>query len=128
MSVVLLGPKRTQVKTGQPRGIRIRHRTARFGTKVVAVNKRPYNGLNTVKCSTCQVIHHVKNIHLPLDATGACIVSEGVLADLKLVPDMGGFDYVADIVNPPPITLTGNRLAVDQANNHIRVWKEPVIV
>ncbi len=128
MSVVLLGPDRTQVKTNKPRGIRIRHRTARFGVKVVAVNKRPYIGLNTVKCPTCQIIHHVKNIHLPLDANGGCIVSEGVLADLKLVPDMAGFDIVADIVNPPPITLTGNRLAVDQANNHIRVWKEPVIV
>lgn len=128
MSVVLLGPDKTRVTTKKTRSTRIRHRTARFGVKVVAVNKRPYIGLNTVKCPTCRVIHHVKNIHLPLDTTGACLVSEGVLADLKLVPDMGGFDFVADIVNPPPITLTGNRLAVDQANNHIRVWKEPVIV
>ena len=137
MSVVLLGPDRTRVETRKTRSIRIRHRTARFGVKVVPVNSKPRMGLKR-KCPTCQIPHMVKNLHLPLDASGGCLVSEGVLADLKLVPDMGDFDFVADIVNPPPITITGNRLgvdqpdkqrlAVDQANNHIRIWKEPVIV
>jgi len=47
---------------------------------------------------------------------------------MKMVSDMGGFDIVADIVNPPPITIGDDRLAVDQANNQIRIWKEPVIV
>lgn len=124
MSVVLLGG--TPVKTNQPRGIRIRHRTKRFGLALVPVYKKPFLGLLR-ECVTCQVTHKVKTLHLPLDASGACLVSEGVLEELKLA-NMAGFDIVADIVNPPSITLTNNRLAVDQANNQIRIWKEPVIV
>ncbi len=131
-----MGPSQTQVKTGRPRGIRIKHRTKRLGVALVPVYKRPFMGLLR-ECVTCKVVHRVKTIHLTLDAEGTCIVSEGVLDSLKLagMPDL---DYVADIVNPPPITITGNRLglndeknsrlAVDAANRKITLRKEPVIV
>ncbi len=135
MSVVLLGPSRTQVKTGRPRGIRIKHRTKRLGIALVPIYKRPFMG-RLRKCPTCQVTHKVKTIHLTLDAEGTCIVSEGVLDSLKLA-GMPNLDYVADIVNPPPIRITGNRLgtnakhnrlAVDAANRKINILKEPIIV
>ncbi len=135
MSVVLIGPAKTQVKTGRPRGIRIKHRTKRLGIALVPVNKLPFMG-ELHECVSCQVTHTVKTIHLTLDAEGTCIVSEGVLANLKLagMPDL---DYVADIVNPPPIRITGNRLglntknsrlAVDAENRKINILKEPIIV
>ena len=126
MSVVLMGPTRTQVKTGQSRGIRIKHRTKRFGIALVPVSKRPVMG-QLHECATCKVTHTVKTVHLTLDAEGTCIVSEGVLADLKLagMPDL---DYVADIVNPPPITIGESRLAVDAENININILKEPIIV
>jgi len=88
------------------------------------------------ECVTCKTTHKVKTIHLTLGADGTCIVSEGVLDSLKLagMPDL---DYVADIVNPPPIKITGNRLglnttnsrlAVDAENSKITILKEPIIV
>ena len=127
MSAVLLGPDRTRVETRKPRSIRVRHHTKRFGIALVTVTKKPFLG-QLHECVTCKVTHRVKTLHLPLDASGGCLVSEGVLEEMKMVPDMGGFDIVADIVNPPPITIGDDRLAVDQANNQIRIWKEPVIV
>ncbi len=130
-----MGPSQTQVKTGRPRGIRIKHRTKRMGIALVPIYKRPLMGLLR-KCPTCQIIHRVETKHLTLDAEGTCIVSEGVLDSLKLagMPDLY---YVADIVNPPPIRITGNRLglntghnrlAVDAANRKINILKEPIIV
>ena len=136
MSVVLLGPSRTQVKTRQPRSIRIKHRTKRLGIALVPIYKIPFKGLLR-ECVTCKVTHKVKTIHLTLGADGTCLVSEGVLESLKLA-GMPNLDYVADIVNPPPIRITGNRLglddeknsrlAVDAENNKITILKEPVIV
>lgn len=119
----------------RPVGIRIRHRYKRSGIALVPILHKPLFGDSVKKCPTCQVIHTdsfgkaVKTVHLYLDDTGACIVSEGVLADLKHpkvgMPDL---DVIAEVVNPPSITLGRDRLEVDKQNQQIRFWKEPVIV
>lgn len=127
MAAVLLGPNRTRVETGNIRSFRVRHHTKRFGVALVTVTKKPFLG-QLHECVTCKVTHTVKTLHLPLDDTGACLVSEGVLEEMKMVPDMGGFDFVADIVNPPPITIGRDRVEQEYENNQIRIWKEPVIV
>jgi hypothetical protein len=68
-------------------------------------------------------------MHLMLDDTGGCLVSEGVLVDLRKAGHMGTLlDVVADIVNPPGITLGRNRLEVDQANSKIRIWKKETVI
>jgi hypothetical protein len=55
-------------------------------------------------------------------------MSKGVLLALK-EGNMENIDIVADIVDPPPITLGKNRFEVDQENAKIRIWnKETVCV
>jgi len=49
-------------------------------------------------------IHLVKTVHLWLDDTGACIVSEGVLEDLRSA-GMPELDTLEEIVNPPPLQI-----------------------
>lgn len=116
-------------------GIRIRHRYKRSGIALVPINHKPLFGDSVKKCPTCQIIHTdsfgkpVKTVHLYLDDTGACLVSEGVLADLKHpLVGMPNLDIIADVVGPPTITLGRNRFEVDQKNSKVRFWKEPVIV
>jgi len=134
VSAVLIGSSLVQTK--KPRSIAIRHRTKRSGMALLPINHKPLLGDSIRPCPNCQVIHTnsfgrpIKTVHLLLNDTGGCLVSEGVLADLTKAGHLGTtIDIVADIVNPPSITLTGNRLEVDQANSKIRIWKkEPVIV
>lgn len=115
--------------------IRIRHRFKRSGIALVPINHKRLYGDSVKLCPTCQIIHTdsfghpVKTVHLYLDDTGACLVSKGVLADLKHpMVGMPNIDIIADVVNPPPITLGKNRFEVDQRNSSVRFWKEPVIV
>jgi hypothetical protein len=113
--------------------IRIRHRYARSGIALVPIPHKPLYGDSVKSCPTCRVIHTnsfgrpVKTVHLYLDDTGACLVSRGVFEDLKKA-GLPNLDVIADIVNPPPITLGTDRFEVDQNNAKIRFWKEPVIV
>lgn len=122
MSYSALGDVR--VNDEKPRAIRIAHRTKRGGIALVPIPTKPIMGLKR-KCPTCQVIHPVKTVHLYLDSSGGCLVSSGVLECLKEahMPDL---DIVADIVNPPPITVGKDRFEVDQMNAKITLWKEPV--
>ena len=114
-------------------GVRIRHRFKRSGIALVPIPHKRLHGDSVRKCPTCQIIHRdsfghpVKTVHLYLDATGACIVSTGVLADLRKA-GMPNLEVIASIVNPPAITLGRDRFDVDQKNQKIRFWKEPVIV
>lgn len=122
------------------RGIRIRHRTKRSGIALLAIYHKPLFGDSIYPCPNCQVIHTdsygkpVKTVHLWLDDTGGAVVSQGVYVDLKRA---GHFDpigvmppiltTIADVVDPPPITLRGNRFEVDRKNSRILEWrKEPV--
>lgn len=117
------------------RSIRIRHRYKRGGIALLPIYHKPLSGDSIYPCPNCQVIHTdsfgkpVKTVHLWLDDTGGCLVSEGVLTDIKKAGHLGiSVDIVADVVNPPPITLSRNRSEVDQDNAKIHYWKEPVIV
>ena len=113
-------------------GIRIRHKTKRGGIALVPIWKKPIRGLQR-SCPTCQVIHtdsfgrHGKTVHLYLDSAGTCIVSPGVLEELKSI-GMPNLVVDAAIAKPPPLTLSRNRFEVDQHNATIRSWKEPAIV
>lgn len=107
-------------------GIRIAHRTKRFGVATVPIWQIPIKGLRR-PCPTCNIIHPVKTVHLSLDSQGTCLVSEGVLKHLKMagMPDL---DILATVKEPPPIKIGKNRHQNDQENAAIRLWKEPVIV
>ncbi len=119
----------------KPTSIRIRHRYKHGGMALIPINHKRLYKDSARKCPNCQVIHTdsfghpVKTVHLWLDDTGACLISPGVLADLQH-PKVGmpNLDIVADIVDPPAITLEGNRFEVDQDNARIHYWKEPTIV
>ena len=131
-----MGGVPTTVKSQKPRSIAIRHRFKRGGIALLPIHHKPMTGDSVYPCPNCQVIHTnsfgrpVKTVHLWLDDTGGCLISEGVLKDIKKAGHLGTLvDIVADVVNPPGITLGRNRLEVDQANSQIRIWKkEPVIV
>jgi hypothetical protein len=136
MSVMVLGATPTQLKSQKPRSVAIRHRTKTHGIALLPIHHKPLTGDSIYPCPNCQVIHTnsfgrpVKTVHLYLDDNGGCLVSAGVLADIKKAGHLGTtVDIVADVVNPPGITLGRNRLEVDQANSKISIWKkEPVIV
>lgn len=122
------------------RGIRIRHRTKRSGIALLPIFHKPLLGDSVYPCPNCQVIHTdsygnpIKTVHLWLDDTGAAVVSEGVYADLAKAGHFSPLGAlppilktIADVVNPPPITLGGNRFEVDRKNSRIQEWrKEPV--
>ncbi len=107
-------------------GIRLQHHTKKFGMATVPIWTKPINGLRR-KCPTCNIIHPVKTVHLWLDSNGMCLVSKGVLEDLKRagMPDLS---VVATIADPPPIKISLDRHDNDQRNAKIRFWKEPVSV
>ena len=123
-------------KSQVPRSVAIRHRFKRSGIALLPIHHKPMTGDSIYPCPNCQVIHTnsfgrpVKTVHLYLNTEGSCLISEGVLADLRKAGHVGTIvDIVADVVNPPGITLGRNRLEVDQANSRMSIWtKEPVIV
>lgn len=92
----------------------------------VPIWTKPIRGLRRL-CPTCNIIHPVKTVHLWLDSAGRCLVSKGVLEDLKRagMPDLS---VVATIVDPPPIKIGVDRHDNDQRNAKIHLWKEPVSV
>ena len=135
MSVAIIGGVPTTTKSQRPRGITVRHRWKRGGIALMPIHHMPLLHDSIHPCPNCQIIHTnsfgrpTKNIHLYLDSNGNCTISEGVLKHLKKAGHVGtSIDIVADVVNPPGITLGRNRLEVDQANSKISIWKEPVIV
>lgn len=104
-------------------GIRIGHRTLRSCVALVPILKKPFAGDSIKQCPNCKVIHPVKTVHLWLDDAGSCIVSEGVLADLKSagMPDL---EILAEVKRPPTLNL--GRMArpeVDHKNRKITWWE-----
>lgn len=119
------------------KGIRIKHKTKKSGIALIPINDKPMLGDSVYPCNNCKVIHTdsygnpVKTVHLWLDDQGMCIVSEGVYKDMKRNGHFDGLLPVLilknSVVNPPTITLKGNRFEVDQKNSRIQEWrKEPV--
>ena len=107
-------------------GVRIAHRKLRSCVALVPLMHKPFTGGSLDRCPTCQVVHPVKTVHLWLDDAGACIVSEGVLADLKRA-GMPGLEIMATVKKPPPLRFGpghGNpiREQLDSNNRKIRLW------
>ena len=77
---------------------------------LVPVMLQPLNWAHDHQCPGCKAVfgrtdvHMVKTIHLWLDDTGSCIVSEGVLKSLRLA-GMPGLDAENDVINPPPLSV-----------------------
>lgn len=89
---------------------------------VVEVQKRPY--AEPILCPTCRVAHVFKAVHLWLDGSGSCVVSQGVLDDLKLagMPNM----WAAGTVKNPPTLTVGHhvdRAEVDFRNRSQTIYK-----
>lgn len=96
---------------------------------VVHVMTKSY-GDNPLDCKVCGVIHPVKAIHLWLNEDSQCLVSPGVLEDLKLAGlEAEGITVVGQVKNPPPIRMGKgvDRFAIDKANNTITIYRNPII-
>ena len=122
-------------------GVGIHHATKRSGMALLPIFHKPLFGDSVKKCPTCRIIHTdsygkpVKTVHLYLNDSGDCIVSTGVLEDLKKAGHLTAngalpptISVVATVDNPPGITLGRDRFEVDQDNSKIHLWKGPVIV
>lgn len=110
------------MKREKREGIEVVHRTARSTMIVVEVNARPY--AEPILCPTCRIAHVFKAVHLWLDDRGACVVSKGVLADLKLA-GMPGLRVGHTVKNPPTLTVGHHvdRAEVDYRNRAQSVYK-----
>lgn len=116
-------------------GIRITHATHRSGMYLVPVLAKPFPAETVDQCPSCHLFHLCKTIHLWLDDVGSCIVSKGVLDDLKLA-GFPGLSIDAEVVNPPPLNFTGKlfhsesrfnaREKVDNQNRKIVQLGSPV--
>jgi len=109
--------------------VQIRHRTKRgkiggqpHNVPVLSKPIRSFDQFGRLlerKCPTCGVHHPCKTVHLWLDDTGACLVSAGVLADLKLA-GMPNLEVVGASSTAPPIEINKPRALVDRNNRAIR--------
>lgn len=99
-------------------GIRIAHQTAKNVIYTVPIMSKPFTGQSLDLCPTCRIVHPVKTVHLWLDGAGSCIVSKGVLEDLKLA-GMPALTVMAEVLNPPPLKLGVAREQLDNGNRKI---------
>ncbi len=117
---------------GKPLGIRIRH--TKFKAVPGSVNVHlvpllwaPQKPENMVagkdECNLCQIIHPCTYVHLHLDDVGSCLVSTGVLDQLKKAGlELHELEVVGSVDNPPPLRLDGktDRRQLDQENARIQ--------
>ena len=107
-------------------GIRVRHKSLRASVALVPVLKKPLRGSgpNGVfdpildQCPSCHLVHTVKTVHLWLDDAGGCIVSQGVLEELRLagLPDL---EVGEEVKKPPALTLGIQREKLDKESRKI---------
>ena len=106
-------------------GIRIVHSSARSSVVLVPIMSKPFFGQSLDRCPSCHLVHLVKTVHLWVDADGTCIVSQGVLKDLKSA-GMPSLSVVAEVLKPPPLQLGVAREKTDQSNRKIVQLGQPV--
>jgi hypothetical protein len=108
-------------------GIRIAHSQARSSVVLVPIMAKPFSGQSLDRCPTCHLVHPVKTVHLLFDAAGTCIVSAGVLKDLRAA-GMPGLTVMAEVLKPPPLRLSAGvtREQVDYSNRKIVRLGQPV--
>lgn len=99
-------------------GVRVTHRSAKNSVVLVPILSRPFTGQSLDQCPSCHLVHPVKTVHLWLDGDGSCVVSDGVLADLKSagMPDLS---VTGEVVNPPPLNF-GPGATREQIDNNNR--------
>ncbi len=114
-------------RAGRADGIQIRHVTGRrqnqdpFLVPIDSISTVGIgaDGLELVRaCPLCHVPHLVKTVHLWLDDSGACLVSPGVLVDLKSSTLWHLFEVSGHEVAPPAIRI-GDRDGTDFVNRRI---------
>ena len=106
-------------------GIRIVHNYARSSVVLVPIMSKPFFDDSLDICPSCHLVHPVKTVHLWVDADGTCIVSKGVLEDLKSA-GMPALSVVAEVLKPPTLALGVPREKVDQSNRKIVRYGQPV--
>ena len=115
---------------GTPLGHRVRSVAYSSRVFVVPIMSKPYvtkaGDAAPIMCPTCHVLHPVKCVHLWLDASGVCIVSAGVLEELKSA-GLADFHlvYEGPVIKPPPLKAGHgvSRAEVDQENRKIIQYK-----
>lgn len=102
-------------------GVRIVHKTAKNTVVLVPIMSKPIGG-EVDPCPSCHLLHFVKTVHLWVDGAGSCIVSEGVLKDLKAagMPDLS---VVAQVPKPPPLFFGPGVTREQIDNNNRRIVK-----
>lgn len=101
-------------------GVRVRHETLRSCVALVPVLAKPFKGQSLDRCPTCFVVHPCKTVHLWLDDAGTCIVSRGVLEELRMA-GMPQLQTLEEIKNPPPLALGVRREKQDQEARYLIV-------
>ncbi len=87
-------------------GIRIIHNDPRMANMMITI-ELPYMefGRPQDKCPTCQIVHHVKTYHLPLDDQASIVVSTGAFAQLKEFAGLPNLMVEGEVLNPPAAKL-----------------------
>lgn len=101
-------------------GHQLRHPEARNQCYLVPLLGKPLPtppGQPVKICPTCRVHHPVKVLHLWLGPAGECLVSDGVLTELKAA-GMAGFVLAGHTDDPPPLVIGDgrSRAAMDHDN------------
>ena len=124
---------------GNPVGIRIRHTKFKavpgsVNVHLVPLMWAPQEPRNMVvgkdECNLCLVVHPMHVVHLHLDDAGSCLVSQGVLDQIKgaAAPALADglaaneLEVVGSTDKPPPLRLDGetDRRQLDQENARIQ--------
>ena len=107
-----------------PRGVIIRHDTAKSQLVLAPIMSRPINyTTNPNVCNHCAVVHPVKTIHIWLGPNGETIIGPGVLEELQKGNAMAGFTVVGETKNPPGLIIGkgGEREKQDQKHRKLQV-------
>ena len=94
---------------------------------LVPIMSKPFFGQSLDRCPSCHLVHPVKTVHLWVDADGTCIVSQGVLKDLKSA-GMPALSVVAEVLKPPALHFGPgvSRAQIDNSNRKIVRLGSPV--
>lgn len=103
-------------------GVRIVHATAKNTVVLVPILAKPFTGQSLDPCPSCHLVHPVKTVHLWLDGAGTCIVSTGVLEDLKSA-GMPELSVLAEVAKPPPLNFGPGVSRAQIDNNNRRIIK-----
>ena len=98
-------------------GIKIRYTKPNNGLALVPLLHKPFQWDSLTKtCPLCQVTHPVKTVHLWLNDQDECLVSTGVLEDLRKagMPDLV---ITGSVEKPPPLHIGKQIRQADDANN-----------